>query len=94
MYWITRDWARECLRRFVRPLTAIETDQIRTAELITRESRGLVAYPPLGIEELSGSTICPEAGDANHAEALEVGAWRTTHRDDDDVRDRILADRG
>lgn len=69
MYLIRREWAIECLKRFDLPVDAIVTDQIRTAELITRESRfrgGLVAYPPLAIEDLTGSILHPEAGVANH----------------------------
>ena len=69
MYLIRRPWAIECLERFDLPVDAIVTDQIRTAELITRESRfrgGLVAYPPLAIEDQTGSILHPEAGVANH----------------------------
>lgn len=74
MYLLRRPWAEECLERFDRPLCTIETDDIRTAELITRSTMtvgGLIAYPPLAIEELRGSVICPEAGNSNHAEVVQ-----------------------
>lgn len=69
MYLVRRAWAIECLERFGRPVDQIATDQVKTAELITRESRhrgGLVAYPPLGIEDLTTSILNPDAGVANH----------------------------
>lgn len=73
MYLVRRAWAGECLDRFDRPIVSIDTADIRTAELITRSAMtrgGLIAYPPLAIEELSGSVICPEAGNSNHAEVV------------------------
>ena len=76
MYWIRRSFAEECLRRFDRPFADIETFVSPiTSELITREMigrGGLLAYPPLALEDLSGSLIVPEAGVANHPEALAV----------------------
>lgn len=76
MYLVGRAWAVECIERFGLAIDDIETDQIRTAELITRESRyrgGLVAFPPLAIEDLTGSILNPEAGVANHPEV--VNRW-------------------
>lgn len=76
MYLVRRAWAAECVERFGVAVDDIETDQIRTSELITRESRfrgGLVAYPPLAIEDLTGSILNPEAGAANHTEV--VARW-------------------
>ena len=73
MYLVRRAWAAECVERFGGVVDQIVTDQVRTAELITRESRyrgGLVAYPPLAIEDLTGSILNPEAGNANHPEVL------------------------
>ena len=73
MYLVRRAWAAECSERFGVMVDDIETDQIRTSELITRESRyrgGLVAYPPLAIEDLTGSILNPEAGVANHPEVI------------------------
>jgi len=74
MYWIRRSWAQECLHRLDRPFAAIETlQQHRNSETITRDAAprgGLVAHPPLAIEDLTGSLIVPEAGTANHPEAL------------------------
>lgn len=76
MYLVRRAWAEECLARFGRAVDDIETDQIKTSELITRESRyrgGLVAFPPLAIEDLTGSILNPAAGVANHPEV--VNRW-------------------
>ena len=76
MYLVRRAWAAECIERFGVPVDDIETDQIRTSELITRESTrrgGLVAYPPLALEDLTGSILNPEAGVANHPEV--VNRW-------------------
>lgn len=76
MYFVRRAWAEECIERFSVTVADIETDQIRTSELITRESRyrgGLVAYPPLALEDLTGSILNPEAGVANHPEV--VNRW-------------------
>jgi len=73
MYLIRREWAIECLERFDLPVDTIVTDQIRTAELITRGSRfrgGLVAYPPLAIEDSSGSILRPEDGVSNHPSGM------------------------
>ncbi len=73
MYLITRKWAAHSIEKFDHPLPEIATDDIRTSELIVRSASregGLVAYPPLGIEELSGSLIVPEAGNANHGSGL------------------------
>jgi hypothetical protein len=70
MYLITRSWADRCLTVLDRPLSEIATGDVRTSELIVRGARdvgGLVARPPLGIEELSGSLLVPEAGNSNHA---------------------------
>jgi len=70
MYLVTKRWAERCIERLDRPLPDIVTNDIRTSELIIREASregGLVAYPPLGIQELSGSTLVPEAGNSNHA---------------------------
>jgi GR25 family glycosyltransferase involved in LPS biosynthesis len=69
MYLVRRAWALECLERFGRPVDQIDTKQVKTAELITRESRhrgGLAAFPPLALEDLTGSILNPEAGVANH----------------------------
>lgn len=82
MYLITKTWARSCLERFDRPLPEIATQDIRTSELIVRSARkegGLVAYPPLGIEELSGSLLVPEAGNSNHGSGLQW--WNTATYD-------------
>jgi len=71
MYLVRRSWAEMCLDRFARPVDQIVTSDIKTAELITRESRykgGLVAYPPLAIEDLTGSVLNPAAGVSNHPE--------------------------
>jgi hypothetical protein len=85
MYWIQKSWAVECLRRLDRPFAAIETLQTyRTSETITRDAAtrgGLIAYPPLALEDLTGSLILPEAGVANHPEAL-VG-WNRADYDFD-----------
>ncbi len=73
MYLVTRRWAERCVELFDRPLPEIATSDIRTSELVVRSARstgGLVAYPPLGIEELSGSLLVPEAGNANHGSGL------------------------
>lgn len=73
MYLVTRPWAERCVKLLDRPLPDIETSDIRTSELIVRSARyegGLVAYPPLGIEELSDSLIVPEAGNSNHGSGL------------------------
>lgn len=78
MYLITKKWAEDCLKRLDRPLQEIVTNDIRTSELIVRNARqegGLVAYPPLGIEELSGSFLVPEAGNSNHKSGLQW--WNT-----------------
>src|SRR5262249_38787522 len=82
MYLITRRWAERCLEKLDRPLPEIATSDIRTSELIVRDARheaGLVAYPPLGIEELSGSLLVPEAGNSNPADGLRW--WDTTAYD-------------
>ena len=70
MYLITKSWAESCLEQLDRPLPDIVTNDSRTSELIIRRAShegGLVAYPPLGIQELSGSTLVPEAGNSNHS---------------------------
>lgn len=70
MYLVTKRWAERCIARLDRPLPDIVTNDVRTSELIVRDARhegGLVAYPPLGIQELSGSLLVPEAGNSNHA---------------------------
>jgi GR25 family glycosyltransferase involved in LPS biosynthesis len=69
MYLVRRAWAIECLDRFGVPVDQIATDQVKTSELITRDSRfrgGLVSYPPLALEDLTGSILNPAAGVANH----------------------------
>lgn len=74
MYLARRPWAQECVDRFDLPIDEIVTNQVKTAELITRDARfrgGLVAYPPLAITDLSGSILNPEAGNANHPEAIK-----------------------
>lgn len=73
MYWIRRSYAEECVERFDRPIADIITDEIRTAELITRSKRhvgALIAYPPLALEDLTGSIMVPEAGNSNHGQAV------------------------
>lgn len=70
MYWLRRSWALACLRRFDRRISTIDTHDCRTAELIIRTPDALLAYPPLAIEDLSGSLICPDEGNRNHPEAL------------------------
>ena len=54
-YWISRDEARRALARLDRPLSDLP-DGV-TAESITRWSRGLIAYPPLVLEEAHDTTI-------------------------------------
>lgn len=74
MYLVRRAWAAKCVERFGVAVDDIDTDQIRTSELITRESRycgGLVAYPPLALEDLTGSILNPAAGNANHPEVVQ-----------------------
>lgn len=75
MYLIRRAWAAECIARFGVVREEIVTSQIRTAELITREAtRGLAAYPPLAIEDLTGSIINPEqSGISGHPDV--VNCW-------------------
>ena len=71
MYLVRRTWAEQCLERFERPIATIATNEVRTAELITRSAMthdGLIAYPPLGVEDLSESLICPNRN--NHIEAV------------------------
>ena len=86
MYWIRRSWAEECLERLDRPFASIKTRQTyRTSETITRDSAGrggLIAYPPLALEDLTGSLIVPEAGVANHQEA--IAGWNRSDYDYDD----------
>lgn len=79
MYLVRRAWAIECLDRLGVPVDQIATDQVKTAELITREAQhrgGLVAYPPLAIEDLTGSILNPEAGVANHPQGMS--RWDST----------------
>ena len=81
-YLVRRRWAERCLEAFHRPLDAIATDDVRTSELITRSARdlgGLVAWPPLVIEDLTGSIIDPSAGAANHHDGQ--ARWPSTDYD-------------
>lgn len=89
MYWIRRSWAQECLRRLDRPFASIETLQAhKNSETITRDAGprgGLVAVPPLAVEDLTGSLIVPEAGVANHPEALSRWSRATFDYDEDSL---------
>lgn len=81
-YLIRRRWAEHCLEAFDQPLATISTKDVRTAELITRSARdhgGLVAWPPLVIEDLTESIIDPE-GRSNHREGQ--ARWSSTDYED------------
>lgn len=89
MYWLRRSWAEECLRRLDRDFTSIETRQrYINSETITRDAMthgGLVAHPPLALEDLTGSLLVPEAGNANHLEPLSKWDLATFDCDKNDI---------
>lgn len=60
-YLIGREYAEEALMKYDQVFINIETELHITSELITRESQGLFAYPPLVLEDCQESIIgqCP-----------------------------------
>jgi len=89
MYWLRRSWAEECLERLDRDFAAIETLQrYINSETVTRDAMtrgGLVAHPPLALEDLTGSLLVPEAGNANHLEPLSKWDLSTFDCDKNDI---------
>jgi len=50
MYWLTKKYAMDVLTTYDKPFKDVKND-LRVSEVIIRESKGYMAYPPLVIEE-------------------------------------------
>lgn len=50
MYWLTKDYALQVLTMYDKPFKDVNND-LRTSEVIIRESKGYMAWPPLVIED-------------------------------------------
>ena len=59
MYWISRDYAMQVLTAYDRPFREV-SNTLRTSEVIIRESKGYMAWPPLVIEDGIDSDREPE----------------------------------
>ena len=75
MYLISTSYAKKIIELYDRPFHEIklrknDNNCILTSELITRESNGLVARPPLALEECTNSEIA--ISETNHHEALKL----------------------
>lgn len=77
LYWISRAWATEAVRRYDRPFAeiAFATDDvpIRTSEAITINSRGLAAYPVLAIERPNNASLIANDGRTTSHERISAG---------------------
>lgn len=71
LYWISHEYAKQCLIRFDRPWGHIEG--ILTSERIPKESGGILWDPPLAIEDGSPSTIRDDDEMKDHQ--LALGRW-------------------
>lgn len=88
-YWVSRAWAEEAIRRLDRPTTELPLGV--TSEAITRWSGGLIAYPPLALEEGFDTTIAGPERVADHRSAQS--GWQTAEYTAGEraARDRTVA---
>ncbi len=58
MYWISRNYAEKCIAMFDKQNFGLnEKELLKTAEVITRKSHGLIVFPPLALEDCISSEI-------------------------------------
>lgn len=50
MYWLTKDYAIQVLSTYDKPFKDVK-NELRTSEVIIRESKGYMAWPPLVVED-------------------------------------------
>jgi GR25 family glycosyltransferase involved in LPS biosynthesis len=65
MYWLRQDYAKWVLSTYDRPFKEVE-NPLKTSEVIIRQSGGLIAYPPLVIEDGIDSDRAPEDLEYHH----------------------------
>lgn len=58
LYWMSKNYAIEMLTKFDKPYR--NENYIHTSEVVIRDPRGFIAYPPLAIEESVDSERAPE----------------------------------
>lgn len=59
LYWISREYGLKVLNDFDKPLRYLENYFPLTSEIIVKESKGYLAYPPLAIEDGLDSDRAP-----------------------------------